>query len=206
MFHKELKSTTKHPKHPKHLLFMSNTLKSTTKHPKRPQRPDRASLTKEGEDEGALVCEFGAMKRGLSTMIPGESRRFWISSEVKEPKIGPWWLYPSEICFSHGLTAFYHQICEFQKFSMQQYIWYMISPVGDSQAVFPGLPAMVIPNWRYSVVQGRKTNSLCNSFRWDDAWNTLLRFKFTWDGGCSQTSHMLLLVVQNRTSRMAKIS
>jgi hypothetical protein len=100
---------------------MSNTLKSTTKHPKRPQRPDRASLTKEGEDEGALVCEFGAMKRGLSTMIPGESRRFWISSEVKEPKIGPWWLYP-EICFSHGLTAFYHQICEFQKFSMQQYI------------------------------------------------------------------------------------
>ena len=48
---------------------------------------DTASLVaKEGEDESALVCEFGAMKRGLSTMIPVESRRFWFSSEVKELK------------------------------------------------------------------------------------------------------------------------
>ena len=39
--------------------------------------------TKEGEDDGALVCEFGALKRGLTTMIPGESRRFWISSDIK---------------------------------------------------------------------------------------------------------------------------
>lgn len=39
--------------------------------------------TKEGEDDGALVCEFGPLKRGLTTMIPGESRRFWISSDIK---------------------------------------------------------------------------------------------------------------------------
>ena len=38
----------------------------------------------EGEDDRALVCEFGALKRGLATMIPGESRRFWISSDVKD--------------------------------------------------------------------------------------------------------------------------
>eukprot|EP00435_Cladocopium_sp_Y103_P049615 s3144_g15.t1 len=46
------------------------------------------NMLQEGEDEGALVCEFGAMKRGLSTMIPGESRRFWISSEVKDRRFG----------------------------------------------------------------------------------------------------------------------
>lgn len=46
------------------------------------------NMLSEGEDEGALVCEFGAMKRGLSTMIPGESRRFWISSEVKDRRFG----------------------------------------------------------------------------------------------------------------------
>ena len=75
----------------------------------KPSNLARPLLTKEGEDEGALVCEFGAMKRGLATMIPGESRRFWISSEVQEPTEG--WdrdgfnmvslcFCPSEIWFS----------------------------------------------------------------------------------------------------------
>ena len=42
----------------------------------------------EGEDAKALVCEFGALRRGLSSMVPGESRRFWIPDEVKDRRFG----------------------------------------------------------------------------------------------------------------------
>jgi len=46
------------------------------------------SMLQEGEDAKALVCEFGALKRGLSDMIPGESRRFWIPGDVKDRRFG----------------------------------------------------------------------------------------------------------------------
>lgn len=46
------------------------------------------NMLQEGEDDGALVCEFGPLKRGLTTMIPGESRRFWISSDIKDRRFG----------------------------------------------------------------------------------------------------------------------
>eukprot|EP00440_Ansanella_granifera_P057597 gb/GFBE01062444.1/.p1 GENE.gb/GFBE01062444.1/~~gb/GFBE01062444.1/.p1 ORF type:complete len:176 (+),score=40.41 gb/GFBE01062444.1/:1-528(+) len=48
------------------------------------------STLEEEDDPMALVCEFGpdGIKEGLKNMVPGESRRFWISKEAKDRRFG----------------------------------------------------------------------------------------------------------------------
>jgi len=45
-------------------------------------------LQQEGEDERALVCEFSSLKEGVLQMLPGESRRFWVSDTVEDRRFG----------------------------------------------------------------------------------------------------------------------
>eukprot|EP00441_Pelagodinium_beii_P028148 CAMPEP_0197709548 /NCGR_PEP_ID=MMETSP1338-20131121/128512_1 /TAXON_ID=43686 ORGANISM="Pelagodinium beii, Strain RCC1491" /NCGR_SAMPLE_ID=MMETSP1338 /ASSEMBLY_ACC=CAM_ASM_000754 /LENGTH=310 /DNA_ID=CAMNT_0043293483 /DNA_START=149 /DNA_END=1081 /DNA_ORIENTATION=+ len=44
----------------------------------------------EGEDDFALVCEFGpeGLKKGIKSMVPGERRRFWISADEADRRFG----------------------------------------------------------------------------------------------------------------------
>jgi len=48
------------------------------------------SLAEVGEDSTALVCEFGptGIREGLKSMLPGESRRFWVPAEVRDRRFG----------------------------------------------------------------------------------------------------------------------
>jgi len=48
------------------------------------------SVLEDGEDPGALVCEFGppVIREGLTSMLPGETRRFWISADVADRRFG----------------------------------------------------------------------------------------------------------------------
>jgi hypothetical protein len=48
------------------------------------------SVLEDAEDPGALVCEFGppVIREGLTSMLPGETRRFWISADVADRRFG----------------------------------------------------------------------------------------------------------------------
>jgi len=47
-------------------------------------------VVEDGVDAKALICEFGprGIKEGLKSMLPGETRRFWIPAEVKDRRFG----------------------------------------------------------------------------------------------------------------------
>jgi len=47
-------------------------------------------VVEDGEDSEALVCEFGpkGIKEGLKSMLPGETRRFWIPAEITDRRFG----------------------------------------------------------------------------------------------------------------------
>jgi len=47
-------------------------------------------VAEDGDDASALVCEFGprCIKDGLKSMLPGETRRFWIPAEVDDRRFG----------------------------------------------------------------------------------------------------------------------
>jgi len=48
------------------------------------------SVLEDAEDPGALVCEFGpqVIREGLTSMLPGETRRFWISADTADRRFG----------------------------------------------------------------------------------------------------------------------
>ncbi|CAJ1393434.1 unnamed protein product [Effrenium voratum] len=46
------------------------------------------SLLHEEEDDKALVCEFGSLKKGILTMVVGETRRFWIPWDAPDRRFG----------------------------------------------------------------------------------------------------------------------
>lgn len=45
-------------------------------------------MQQEGEDDRALVCEFGPMKEGVLRMLPGETRRFWVDKTTEDRRFG----------------------------------------------------------------------------------------------------------------------
>lgn len=48
------------------------------------------SIHEEGEDDKALVCEFGPkiIRESLQRMVPGETRRFWIPDSIEDRRFG----------------------------------------------------------------------------------------------------------------------
>lgn len=48
------------------------------------------SVLEDADDPGALVCEFGppVIREGLTSMLPGETRRFWIPADVADRRFG----------------------------------------------------------------------------------------------------------------------
>lgn len=48
------------------------------------------TVVEDGEDSEALVCEFGppVLKEGLKSMLPGETRRFWVPAEQEDRRFG----------------------------------------------------------------------------------------------------------------------